>query len=67
MGEIRIENLDVTYKAEEGSSILDLNLENNIDHTSFPKRVNPKFFKSCIYKMLPNYNTKIILKKLRNY
>ena len=34
MGEIRIENLDVTYKAEEGSSILDLNLENNIDHTN---------------------------------
>ena len=34
MGEIRIENLDIVYKAEEGNSILDLNLENDVDHAN---------------------------------
>ena len=34
MGEIRIQNLDVIYNAEEGDSILDLDLENNVDHTN---------------------------------
>jgi len=34
VGEIRIENLDIVYKAEEGNSILDLNLENDVDHTN---------------------------------
>ena len=32
MSEIRIQNLDVVYKAEEGNSVLDLNLENDVDH-----------------------------------
>ncbi len=32
MGEIRIQNLDVVYKAEEGNSVLDLDLENDVDH-----------------------------------
>ena len=34
MGEIRIENLDLVYKAEEGNTILDLNLENDVDHAN---------------------------------
>ena len=34
MREIRIQNLDVVYKAEEGNSVLDLNLENDVDHLS---------------------------------
>ncbi|MEE9275463.1 MAG: 2Fe-2S iron-sulfur cluster-binding protein [bacterium] len=32
MGTIRIENLDVAYEVEAGVSILEANLEKNVDH-----------------------------------
>ena len=34
MGSVRIENLDLTYPAAPGASILDLDLENGMDHPS---------------------------------